>query len=206
VNAAPIPDPIPSMVEGLAARGWASLDGFLPPEPARAMAAESVVAWEQGDFRRGRVGRGVERVLREDLRRDHVLWLDEPGPAARAYLDRLEELRVAINRRLWLGLFEFEGHFAVYPPGAFYKAHLDRHQGTADRVVTAILYLNEDWRSGDGGRLRLWTDPGRREGPEVWIEPRLGTLVVFLAGEHWHEVELARRTRMSVTGWFRVRG
>lgn len=103
------------------------------------------------------------------------------------------------------GLNDFEWHFAVYPPGAYYKAHLDRHQGTKDRVVTAILYLNPAWKSVDGGRLKLWTDAGSQDGPFQWLEPRLGTLVVFLAGEHWHEVEESMAMRMSVTGWFRAR-
>ena len=196
------------MVEGLATRGWVCLDGFLDEAAARSLAEESLHAWEDGDFRRAGVGRGAERVIREDVRRDHVLWLGDEttGPAAKQYLARLEALRQEINRACFLGLFDFEGHFAVYPPGAFYKAHLDRHRGTADRVVTAILYLNDGWQPGDGGRLRIWTEPGRQDGPCEWIEPRLGTLVVFLAGEYWHEVEEARKTRMSVTGWFRTRG
>ncbi len=195
------------MVEGLEARGWVCLEGFLGESEARALAAECHGAREAGDFRKARVGRGPEKVIREDIRRDEVLWLenDTAGPAASRYLARLDGLRQAINQRLFLGLFDFEGHFAVYPPGAFYKAHLDRHRGTADRVVTAILYLNDGWVPDDGGRLKIWTTPGARDGPIEWIEPRLGTLVVFLAGEHWHEVEVARRTRASVTGWFRVR-
>lgn len=93
----------------------------------------------------------------------------------------------------------------MYPPGAFYKAHLDRHRETMDRVVTVILYLNEDWTPGDGGELKLWTTPGLREGQKVTLEPRLGTLVIFLVGDHWHEVLPARRERKSLTGWFRVR-
>ncbi len=196
-----------SVVEGLVTRGWVCLDGFLEETEARELAAESLEAWESGDFRQAGVGRGAERVVREDIRRDHVLWLDPEtaGPAAAKYLALLEELRMAINRELFLGLFEYEGHFAVYPSGAFYKAHLDRHKGTADRVVTAILYLNDGWQPEHGGRLKIWTEPGKQDGPCEYVEPRLGTLVVFLAGEYWHEVEVARETRMSVTGWFRVR-
>jgi SM-20-related protein len=201
-------DPLLAVVEALEARGWVCLDGFLAPDEARELAAECLEAREAGEFRRARVGRGSDLVIREDIRRDEVLWLADKtsGPAARRYLGRLEELRLAINRRLFLGLFDFEGHFAVYPPGAFYKAHLDRHRGTADRVVTAILYLNDGWKAEDAGRLKIWTEPGRQEGRFEWVEPRLGTLVVFLAGDHWHEVEEANKTRASVTGWFRVRG
>lgn len=188
-------------------QGWVCLEGFLREEEARALAAESLDAYESGDFRQAGVGRGAEITVRQDIRRDQVLWLEEAaaGPATRAYLARLEELRVAINRELFLGLFEFEGHFAVYPSGGFYKAHLDRHRGTADRVVTAILYLNDGWLPEHGGRLKIWTTPGEQEGPFELIEPRLGSLVVFLAGDFWHEVEVAHENRMSVTGWFRVR-
>ena len=61
----------------------------------------------------------------------------------------------------------------------------------------------EDWQPGDGGELKLWTKPGEKEGPFALIEPRIGTLVCFLAGDYWHEVMPARKTRMSITGWFR---
>jgi SM-20-related protein len=147
-------------------------------------------------------------VIREDIRRDQVRWLepDAVSPAEARYLETLEDLRQAINRRLFLGLFGFEGHFAVYPPGAFYKAHLDRHRETRDRVVTAILYLNDGWEEAHGGQLKLWTTPGAPDGPAEVLEPRMGTLVSFLSGDYWHEVLPARRTRMSITGWFRVRG
>lgn len=195
------------VVEGLATRGWVCIDGFLDETAARELAEESLGAFEAGDFREAGVGRGAELTVRKDIRRDHVMWLAEEtaGPAARNYLDRLEELRVAINRALFLGLFEYEGHFAVYPPGGFYKAHLDRHRGTSDRVVTAILYLNDGWQPEHGGRLKIWTEPGQQDGPFEHVEPKMGTLVVFLAGEFWHEVEVAHETRQSVTGWFRVR-
>lgn len=194
------------VAEGLEARGWVCLDGFLDEATAGALLGECTDAWQGGEFHRAAVGRGDAKVIREDIRRDHVHWLDAgtAGPAAKQYLGQLDTLRVAINRRLFLGLVDFEGHFAVYPPGAFYKAHLDRHRGTADRVVTAILYLNPGWVPEHAGRLKLWTTPGAQDGPYEWIEPRMGTLVVFLSGEHWHEVEVARNHRQSLTGWFRV--
>lgn len=135
------------------------------------------------------------------------MWL-HPGGASveqEIYLAKLETLRLALNQRFFLGLFEFEGHFAIYPEGAFYSAHLDRHAGTSDRIVTAILYLNQHWQPGDGGELKLWTTPEGREGAFELIEPRMGTLVCFLAGDFWHEVLPAIKTRMSITGWFRQR-
>jgi SM-20-related protein len=162
---------------------------------------------DDGAFREAGVGLGLDRVVRPEIRSDQILWL-EPGGASveqGLYLGRLEVLRLALNQRFFLGLFDFEGHFAIYPEGAFYKPHLDRHAGTSERMVTAILYLNPNWQPGDGGELKLWTTSGDREGAFVLIEPRLGTLVCFLAGEFWHEVLPAVKSRMSITGWFRRR-
>jgi len=181
------------------------LPGFLEEDVAANLSRESLVAWHEGEFRRAGVGRGSGLVIREDVRTDHVMWLrdEEITSCQRSYLARLEEVRSALNRNLYLGLFDFEGHFAVYPEGGFYKAHLDRHRETSDRLVTVILYLNPGWQPGDGGELKLWTTPGDREGEFVTIEPRMGTLVCFLAGDFWHEVLPAKKTRASITGWFR---
>jgi SM-20-related protein len=195
------------VVEGLQERGWACMPEFLDREEGLALATEGMAGWEDGNFRQAGVGRGENKVIREDIRGDHVRWLepDSMGAAEGRYLERLEGLRLAINQPLLLGLFGFEGHFAVYQPGAFYKPHLDRHRETSDRVVTVILYLNDGWKDADGGQLRLWTTPGDKVGESVILQPQMGTVVAFLAGDHWHEVLPARETRMSITGWFRVR-
>lgn len=195
-----------SLLDALAEPGWIAAPGFLAETPARELAAECSALWEAGDFKRAGVGRGTGLAIREDVRRDHVLWMDRgtAGPSQTAWLDVVEDLRVAMNRGLYLGLSEFEGHFALYPEGGFYKAHLDRHENTRERIITAILYLNDGWQPGDGGELKLWTTPGEKEGPFEIIEPRLGTLVLFRAGDFWHEVLPANRQRMSITGWFRI--
>jgi SM-20-related protein len=151
------------------------------------------------------VGRGPTRQVREEIRSDHILWLepDEASAEQAIYLSKLETLRLALNQRFFLGLFEFEGHFAIYPQGAFYKPHLDRHAGTNQRIVTIILYLNPHWQPGDGGELKLWTTSGDKTGAFILIEPRMGTIVCFMAGDYWHEVLPSTKTRMSITGWFR---
>ncbi len=183
------------------------MPGCLTDTDSLRLVRECETACENGDFRRAGVGRGNALEIREDIRRDQVMWL-QPGDESveqKVYLEWLETLRLALNQQLFLGLFEFEGHFAIYPEGAFYKPHLDRHSGTSDRIVTVILYLNPDWQPGDGGELKLRTTAGDKDGAFELIEPRLGTTVCFLAGDFWHEVLPAKKTRMSITGWFRQR-
>lgn len=197
------PDPL---LDALADPGWIAVPDFLNASVALQLAAECKQRWDEGEFRRAGVGRGAGLVIREDVRQDLVLWLDrnQSGPSQMAWLDLVEDLRAAMNRGLYLGLREYEGHFAIYPPGGFYKAHLDRHENTQARIITAILYLNENWQPGDGGELKIWTTPGDQEGAFELIDPRLGTLVLFRAGDFWHEVLPANRTRMSITGWLRI--
>lgn len=202
-----LPQPIHFVVDALAEKGWVVVPDFLSSEQARALATESTRALQEGQFRQAGVGRGSELQVRADVRNDQVLWLDHnaDSPALRHWFAALEQLRLALNETLFLGLFEYEGHFAHYPPGGFYKPHLDRHRDSDERLVTVILYLNDGWEAPAGGQLRLWTTPGKATGPSEVVEPRLGTLVVFLAGDFWHEVLPAHRPRMSITGWLRRR-
>jgi len=194
------------LLDAIADPGWITMPGFLSDTMARSLASECAVRWDEGEFQRAGVGRGAGLAIREDIRRDHVLWLDREnaGRAQTAWLDTIDDLRVAMNRGLFLGLREYEGHFAIYPAGGFYKAHLDRHENTQARMITAILYLNDGWKPGDGGELKIWTTPGDKDGAFELVEPRLGTLVLFRAGDFWHEVLPANKTRMSITGWFRI--
>jgi SM-20-related protein len=187
--------------------GWASMPGCLDEADSMRLQMECTAAHDRGEFRRAGVGRGMNLEVRDDTRRDQVMWLqtDVASVEQIVYLAKLELLRLALNQRFFLGLFDFEGHFAIYPEGAFYKAHLDRHSDTSDRIVTTILYLNPNWQPGDGGELKLWTTAGDKAGAFVLIEPRMGTLVCFMAGDFWHEVLPAKKTRMSITGWFRQR-
>lgn len=187
--------------------GWASMPGCLGTTESMRLRTECENACDRGEFKRAGVGRGLDLHVREDIRGDHVMWLQSDAASVEQiiYLAKLELFRLALNQRFFLGLFEYEGHFAIYPEGAFYKAHLDRHAGTNDRIVTTILYLNPNWQPGDGGELKLWTTSDGKAGAFILIEPRMGTMVCFMAGDFWHEVLPAKKTRMSITGWFRQR-
>jgi SM-20-related protein len=150
-------------------------------------------------------GLGRDRDLRVDgrVRGDRICWIECGHPATDAWLAWAERLRCALNHRLFLGLHDFESHFAWYPAGAGYRRHSDAFRGQAGRVVTTVLYLNREWRPGDGGELVLYGDAGIV--PVARIAPDYATLVLFLSAEFPHEVLDTARARRSVTGWFRIR-
>jgi len=152
-------------------------------------------------FNRAGVGRENDFQLNHFIRRDEIHWLEGSHPVTRDYFYWIEKLRNALNRHLFLGLFEYECHYAFYPIGAFYKKHLDAFRGSNTRILSTVLYLNPGWLSGDGGELVIY-HPDTDEILEV-IEPAFGKMVIFLSEEFPHEVLPAKTRRYSLTGWFR---
>ncbi|AUF94373.1 2OG-Fe(II) oxygenase [Pseudomonas shirazensis] len=192
-----------AIVDDLASQGWSQQADFLPAELVSALAAECRRRAGDGQLNPAGVGRGGTLEVREAIRGDHIRWL-EPGESSACdrYLDTMDALRQAINQGLFIGLEDYECHFALYPPGAFYRRHLDRFRDDDRRAVSAVIYLNQDWQPGDGGELRMFLDDQRVHD----VAPTAGTLVVFLSGDVPHEVLAAGRERLSLTGWFRRRG
>jgi len=196
----------PNIVNALSDTGWCVIPDFLSPATVAALGEECIALHREGRYKRAGIGKDGEYQVREEIRGDHVLWLDEhtASPRQRIYFDALEGLRQRINGELYLGLFEYEGHFALYPPGTFYKKHLDNFRGFELRTVTCVFYLNQEWKDEDGGHLRFYLN-GESETEYVDIPPKAGTLACFLTHRFWHEVLPARRERMAITGWFRRR-
>lgn len=196
------------VVAQLADKGWCSLPGFLPDELVNSLALEAENLHQSGQLRPAATGQGSQREVRGGLRGDNISWLDEhPASLAQSeFLARMEELRLAANRELQLGLFDLEAHFARYPAGSHYQKHLDIFQGDSRRALSVICYLNSNWREEEGGQLRLYLDEGGAgKAKSVDIFPEGGTLACFLSQRFPHEVLPASRARLSLTGWFRRR-
>jgi SM-20-related protein len=208
LTGSPAPCDFAALAKDLAATGYVIVPDFLRRETGEALVSEIATLWHDGTYRAAAVGRGGGKQIRAEIRSDHVRWLEPTDltAAQQGYWNQMEELRVVLNRELFLGLFDLEAHLACFPAGAHYKAHLDRHRESEARLVSAVVYLNPDWTADDGGELRIYTD---REtgvnGPHLDVVPGFGKLVLFLSADFWHEVLPSRRERHSLTGWFRRR-
>ncbi|MDH4607863.1 2OG-Fe(II) oxygenase [Pseudomonas sp. BN102] len=190
------------IVDDLASQGWSHQRLAMSAELTAALAGECRARAAAGSLEPASVGRGEGQQIREGVRGDSIHWLERGQSATSdAYLDLMDELRQRLNRELFLGLEDFECHFALYPPGAFYQKHLDRFRDDDRRAVSVVAYLNADWQPAQGGALRLYLEQGERD-----VLPEGGSLVVFLSAELPHEVLPASRERLSLTGWFRRRG
>lgn len=191
------------IADDLAEKGWSVQDDFLPAALTDALAAECRIRSSEGQLAAAAVGRGDGQAVREGIRGDRIQWL-EAGQSVPCdqYLAALNALRLTLNRTLFLGLEDFESHFALYPPGAFYQKHLDRFRDDDRRTVSAVFYLNPQWREEQGGALRMYL-PGEQTAD---LAPYGGRLVLFLSSDFPHEVLPASHERLSLTGWFRRRG
>jgi len=198
------PTTLNRIIDDLAGQGWCVAPDFISPHSVAQLAEETRRLRQQQAMQPAGIGKGAERTVNAGIRGDFILWLDQPGLTAtqRDYLADLEQLRLAANAGLQLGLFEFEGHLASYPAGSFYRKHLDRFHNDSLRTLTCIVYLNQDWQAADGGQLRVYT------GEQNYFDvlPQGGSLTTFLSNRFWHEVLPAKRERMSITGWFKTRG
>lgn len=60
------------------------------------------------------------------------------------------------------------------------------HRDSDDKLLTALLYLNDGWTE-EGGRLRLLRSPDDIEDYAVEVTPQAGTLLVFRCTDRsWH--------------------
>lgn len=194
------------VLDGLAERGFAVVEDAFPAAFLDDLAAEAGAAWSEGDYRRAGVGRGADRV--PEIRGDHILWLDPAAPTAlqARYRAALDHLREGVRRQLYLPVHEVEAHFAVYPPGSFYRRHLDQFLHTPDRLVSCLLYLNPGWRPEDGGQLRLYHPAPNGGEAHLDVLPEHGTFVSFLSDHVEHEVLPTARPRASLAAWLRRGG
>ncbi|MWV11094.1 2OG-Fe(II) oxygenase [Pseudomonas sp. R-28-1W-6] len=196
------PQLLPPIIDDLARQGWSRQEHFLPDSLTRELARECRKRAEKGALAPAGVGRGDALAVREGIRGDRIQWLEAGQHAAcDRYLAAMDELRAALNQAFFLGLADYESHFALYPPGSFYQKHLDRFRDDDRRTVSAVFYLNQAWQADQGGALRLYP-PG---GEALDVLPQSGTLLLFMSAELPHEVLPASRERLSLTGWFRRR-
>jgi len=202
------------MVDGIADAGLVVVPGFLDEDLRRSLRHDA----EKSALAPAGIGRAAQLQRDERIRSDSIAWLDGSTPAQQRYLALMEQLRLHINAKLFLGLFDYECHYARYQPGQFYRRHRDAFAGSEQqphaRVLTTICYLNDTWSPEDAGELVIYGDEKRNDehddeallqpGAELQkIAPQPGTLVVFLAERFPHEVLASKATRYSVTGWFR---
>lgn len=189
---------------GLSEQGWMTLDARarLGGDLLAALQKEVEILDRTDAMKKAGIGRGSDLMRDRSVRRDKIAWLQGITAPQAALFEFFDAIRQGLNQRLFLGLRRFETHYATYHPGDFYKKHLDSFQGRASRVVSLVLYLNEDWRKSDGGALQVFNRDIEHDAYGT-VLPEAGRMALFMSEEIPHEVLPANRTRYSLACWFR---
>jgi SM-20-related protein len=193
------------LIDGLLTEGYGIMDNFLSPSEVTALRTCLRNRREAGQFRLAGVGNGQVTVTAA-IRGDEILWLDATTATddEASFLERIGQFVQYINQTCYLGLREYEFHYALYPTGTFYKRHLDRFRSDSRRKLSVVCYLNADWQESDGGQLAMYLPGDDGSERQITVTPVGGRLICFDSGQLEHEVFPATRERLSVTGWLKT--
>ncbi|WP_426359410.1 2OG-Fe(II) oxygenase [Pseudocolwellia sp. HL-MZ19] len=196
-----------SITNDIVDKGY-SIRPYALPEHLAQLLLQHVTMLDEEKFKRAGIGRAKDHVVNDFIRTDEICWITGNSDAGSAWIKWTESLRVFLNRRLFLGLFSFESHFAHYAKGDFYKKHKDAFKGEDNRMLSVVVYLNQYWMPDDGGELVIYNKQQSTsaviDNSIIKVTPNFGTIVVFLSEEFPHEVLAAKRDRYSIAGWFRL--
>lgn len=147
------------------------------------------------------IGKSGEFQIKSAVRGDFIHWLNrEQDTELLSLFELMDEVTQNLRRHCYLSLTDSEFHIAKYPAGSHYNRHLDQFQERSNRQITVLIYLNENWRPGDGGELKIYRE-GVESETEILIEPIARRLLLFKSDCVEHEVLTTNVPRYSLTGW-----
>lgn len=146
------------------------------------------------------IGNETIKDAQQKMRGDKIYWMDKSHDNIfeQQFLKQAEDFIEHLNRTCYTGINGYEFHYAVYEQGSSYKRHRDQFKNNSDRKYSLISYLNDNWQEEDGGQLWVYQDDAVQK-----ILPQSQSSVFFKSDEMEHEVTMAHRSRMSITGWLK---
>ena len=147
------------------------------------------------------VGNNTVKDKTQKIRGDRTCWLDNKSKNTfeLEFLDMVRSFMDHLNKTCYTGVNSCEFHYALYEEGACYLKHRDQFKNDYNRKFSMIGYLNNDWVEADGGQLVIHED----EETTSSILPTIQKAVFFQSDQIEHEVAVANRQRMSITGWLK---
>lgn len=190
------------LIQGHIDRRFGCCDDFLDRDIVEKLSANLLRFKEQGKMVPAGVGRKFDFQQNAMVRGDVIKWIekDSQDEAEKILLQKIGQFISYLNLSCFTNLNDYEFHYASYQQGSFYKRHLDQFKSERGRKFSLVIYLNDNWQTGDGGHLSLYLDDDVQED----IYPIGGRAVFFKSDEVEHEVNPSpNRERMSIAGWLK---
>ena len=184
-------------MDQLAEQDYVIVDNFISEELYRHIMQFFSNAEQTHKLKKAGIGAQQDFQLKAEVRGDFIFWLDEERDQELSeFYDLKNELVTSLKRYCYLSLGGSEFHIAKYPIGTHYHRHLDQFNERTNRQITVLIYLNDNWKKGDGGELVIYKDTD-----EIVVAPIAKRLLLFKSDTIEHEVLTTNITRYSLTGW-----
>jgi len=181
--------------------GFHIIDGFLDQAPYQALSQTIKNMPLHTHFKMAKVGRAATEAHHPTIRNDHISWLAPDDDTWQIFFAAINNIKTILNRSLFLGLDQFESHIAIYPPGHFYKKHVDQFKTTQNRRISCVYYFNDHWQPEHGGELTLYN----QDNTMLSVVAPHGNRFICFNSELPHEVMMTYQTRYSIAGWLKTR-
>ncbi|WP_338067986.1 2OG-Fe(II) oxygenase [Shewanella japonica] len=127
-----------------------SISPYALPKDLTNLLLERITMLSEENYARAGIGRTKEHTISDSIRTDEISWISGDSEASCAWIKWTTSLQDYLIRRSFQGLFSFESHFSHYAIGDFYKKHKDAFKGEKNRVLSVVVYLNQNWSAADG--------------------------------------------------------
>lgn len=195
--------PINPLLDQLCTEKFSIIDDFLTEKAYTDLLRLITQLDNCAAFKQAHIGTGHAMTQNPAIRSDKIFWIDdtlEKNVVMQPYLDAIHTLMTLCNQHFFTNLKTWEGHFAIYNPGNFYKKHVDQFRSNKDRQISCIYYLNDQWKKEHGGELVLYNETDIELSN---ILPKANRFVCFRS-ELPHEVlPCFSRNRYSITSWLK---
>lgn len=186
-----------SWMDELSEKDYVIADDFISDELYQQIMQFFHKLEEQESLKKAGIGSSQDFQVKKEVRGDLIYWLEQQRDTSiSGFFDLMEELNENLRRFCFISLSGSEFHLAKYPAGTHYDRHIDQFNNRNNRQITVLIYLNENWKKGDGGELKIYNDNGN-----VLVEPIAKRLLLFKSDVVEHEVLKTNVPRYSLTGW-----
>lgn len=188
-------------LDQLGEQGFHIHDHFLDDKSALLLRSTALELVASNQFQPAKIGSQTHATPNKMVRSDKTYWLDETSPNIKPFWQAITQVKALLNQTFYLGLEEFETHFALYQAGSFYKKHIDQFRSKKNRQISFVYYLNPNWQANFGGCLTLYNNQHEMI---TSILPTWNRFVCFLSNIP-HEVHQTTKDRLSITGWIKTK-
>ncbi len=154
---------------------------------------------QSGQFRAAAISKNKE--VHAWIRGDFIYWLD--ADKHHFVFSVLHKIKEELSQYFRIALNQIEAHLAHYPADKGYNKHIDQPRNSLQkRVFSMTLYLNREWKKGDGGELLIFNSDSPDQIKQS-IDPLYGRATLFFSDQVPHQVSKTFCDRKSLTLWFR---